>query len=95
MSMALPSWLAIFTRHIDKGKEAFEWSMESTSIIIVAGIAVGLGGIFASMFGFKVLFLFVTGLTVFSALLYLFIRNDVSKRGDGFRSSPEKPVVEP
>lgn len=95
MSMALPSWLAIFTRHIDKGKEAFEWSMETTSISMGAGIAGGLGGIFASMFGFRMLFVFVSGLTIFAALLLLLVQNNISKKGDGFRGAPEKPVVEP
>lgn len=95
MAMTLPSWLAIFTRHIDKGKEAFEWSMETTSISMGAGIAGGLGGIIASIFGFKMLFIFVSGLTIFSAFLLLFVHDNVSKRGDGFVASPEKPVVEP
>ncbi len=95
MAMALPSWLAIFTRHIDKGKEAFEWSMETTSIGAGAGIAGGLGGIIASVFGFKILFIFVSGLTIFAAFLLLFVKNNVSKRGDGFRVASEKPVVEP
>lgn len=95
MAMALPSWLAIFTRHIDKGREAFEWSMETTSISMGAGIAGGLGGIVASIFGFKFLFIFVSALTIIAAILLLFVKNNISKRGDGFRPSPEKPVVEP
>lgn len=94
MAMTLPSWLAIFTRHIDKGKEAFEWSMETTSIGAGAGIAGGLGGIMASMFGFKILFIFVSALTFFSAILLLLIKNNVSVRGDSVVSY-EKPVVEP
>jgi hypothetical protein len=28
MAIATPGWSAIFTRHIDKGKEGFEWSIE-------------------------------------------------------------------
>ncbi len=95
MAMALPSWLAIFTRHIDKGKEAFEWSMETTSIGAGAGIAGGLGGIVASIFGFKILFIFVSALTFFSAILLLLVRNNVSTRGAGIIGSHEKPVVEP
>lgn len=94
MAMALPSWLAIFTRHIDKGKEAFEWSMETTSISMGAGIAGGLGGVVASIFGFKILFVFVSGLTFFAALLLLLVRNNVSKRGDGFKGL-ERPIIEP
>lgn len=95
MAMALPSWLAIFTRHIDKGKEAFEWSMETTSIGAGAGIAGGLGGIVASIFGFKILFIFVSALTLFAAILLLLVKNNVSARGDGGFGSHEKPVVEP
>jgi len=95
MAMALPSWLAIFTRHIDKGKEAFEWSLETTSIGSGAGIAGGVGGIIASLFGFKILFIFLGGLTILATFLLLFIKNDVSKRGDGFIVAQEKPVVEP
>jgi MFS family permease len=95
MAMTLPSWLAIFTRHIDKGKEAFEWSMETTSIGAGAGIAGGLGGVVASIFGFPTLFIFVSGLTFFSAVLLLLVKNTVSARGDSVVISHEKPVVEP
>lgn len=95
MAMALPSWLAIFTRHIDKGSEAFEWSMESTSIGTGAGIAGGLGGIMASVFGFKVLFIFVSVLTFFSTLLILIIKNHITVRKDAVGPTFEKPVVEP
>jgi MFS family permease len=95
MAMTLPAWLAIFTRHIDKGKEAFEWSMETTSIGAGAGIAGGLGGVMASMFGFDLLFIFVSALTAISAFLLLFVKNNVSTKGDGFKIPSEKPVVEP
>jgi MFS family permease len=95
MAMALPSWLAIFTRHIDKGKEAFEWSLETTSIGAGAGIAGGIGGIVAAAFGFKVLLISVSVFTMIAALLYLFIRKDVFVKRDRFRPSMEKPVVEP
>lgn len=95
MAMALPSWLAIFTRHIDKGKEAFEWSMETTSIGAGAGIAGGFGGIIASIFGFPVLFYLVSSLTIFAAFLLLLVRNNVSNKGDGLKAFAEKPTVEP
>ncbi|MDP2664226.1 MAG: hypothetical protein Q8P08_02215, partial [bacterium] len=38
MAMNIPAWTAIFTRHIDRGKEAFEWATRSTAIGIGAGI---------------------------------------------------------
>lgn len=96
MALALPSWLAIFTRHIDKGKEAFEWSLETTSIGAGAGIAGGIGGIMAAAFGFKVVFIFVSALTFISTLLLLVIRKHIyPKIKEGARVSPVKPVVEP
>lgn len=96
MAMALPSWLAIFTRHVDKGKEAFEWGMETSSIGTGAGIAGGLSGILVAALGFRILFLFVSGLTIFAALLLLLIRNNVfSRDGRSVMFSGEKPVIEP
>ncbi len=95
MAMTLPSWLAIFTRHIDKGKEAFEWGMATTSIGTGAGIAGGLGGIMAGVFGFNMLFYFVSMFTLLSAILLLFVKNNVAVRDkDGF-IIPLKSVVEP
>jgi MFS family permease len=96
MAMCLPAWLAIFTRHIDKGKEGFEWGMETASIGTGAGIAGGLSGILVATLGFKVLFIFVSGLTIFSTILLLLIRNHVFARDGHFVIfSGEKPVVEP
>ena len=95
MAMALPSWLAIFTRHIDKGKEAFEWGMETTSISAGAGIAGGLGGIMAGMFGFDMLFIFVSLFTIVSAILLLVIRKDIFTRDKNNVILSTKSVVEP
>ncbi|TSC95122.1 MAG: hypothetical protein CEN87_134 [Parcubacteria group bacterium Licking1014_1] len=96
MSMAFPSWLAIFTRHIDKGKEAFEWSMESTFLSAGAGIAGGLGGILAAVFGFKTIFVIVSTLNVISAIFLIFVKKDISLRDkDSIRAVPVRPFVEP
>jgi len=78
MSLVIPSWMAIFTRHIDRGKEAFEWGLESTAIGIGAGIAAALGGTAASFFGFKIVLILAGVFTIFSAVLLLLIRKDMS-----------------
>lgn len=96
MSLVWPSWLAIFTRHIDKGKEAFEWGMESTFLAVGAGIAGGLGGIIAGAFGFNVVFIFVSALSFLSATLLLFIKSEILPRDkDHVKVVPAKPFVEP
>lgn len=78
MSLVVPSWMAIFTRHIDKGKEALEWGLESTAIGIGAGIAAALGGTAASFFGFEIVLILAGVFTIFSAILLLLVRKDIS-----------------
>jgi MFS family permease len=96
MSMAFPAWLAIFTRHIDKGKEALEWGMESTFLGAGAGIAGGAGGIVASMFGFNVVFVFVSGFTFLAAFLLLFIKDEISPKTKEVKIIPPvRPFIEP
>lgn len=96
MSMMVPSWLAIFTRHIDKGKEALEWGAESTFLGLGAGIAGGVGGIIASKFGFSVVFIFVSSFTFLATILLLFIKDSISLRDKGIKIiSQIRPSVEP
>ncbi len=73
-----PSWAAIFTRHIDKGSEAMEWSTHSTFLGIAAGVAGGIGGVAVSTFGFNAVFIFVSIFTVVSGFLLLVIKDDIS-----------------
>lgn len=71
----VPPFYAIFTRHIDKGKEGFEWSLYS-SFSIGAGTAIGgaLGGIFGTVAGFRIVFL-IAGLLGFIATgIIVFLR---------------------
>ncbi|PJE57516.1 MAG: hypothetical protein COU82_01495 [Candidatus Portnoybacteria bacterium CG10_big_fil_rev_8_21_14_0_10_38_18] len=77
MAMAIPAWPAIFTRHIDRGKEAFEWSLESTAYSFGIGVTGAVGGILVAKFGFNMVF-FIAGFIAFlGGLLPLFIIKDV------------------
>jgi MFS family permease len=94
MSMVIPSWSAIFTRHIDKGREALQWSMESTFLGIGAGIAGGLGGIIASVFGFSTVFICVSSFNIISVIFLLLIKNDISpKNKEAIRAKLVKPFI--
>ena len=73
-----PSWSAIFTRHIDKGREALEWGTHSTFLGFAAGMAGGIGGIAVATFGFNVVFIFVSFFTVISGLLLFAIKEEIS-----------------
>ena len=88
MAMNIPGWCAIFTRHIDKGKEAFEWSTRSTVIGIGAATSGTLGGVFAARFGFDILFIGVAIFVLASALLPFLIYKDIEPKT---RPAPRAP----
>ena len=96
MAMNIPGWTAIFTRHIGKGREAFEWATRSTAIGIGAGAASALGGIVASTFGFNALFIGVGIFVLFSALLPFLIYKDIARKDKASPRVPEaKGLQEP
>lgn len=77
MAMAIPAWGGIFVRHIDKGKEALSWGMESSAIGIGSGIAGILGGLIAKIFGFLPVFILVSVLGIISSLLLFLIAKEI------------------
>ncbi len=95
-AIVVPPYSAIFTRHIDKGREAAEWSLWSTYIGLGAGIAGGLGGIIAGIFGFASVFITVSVLTFIATLLLFLVKDDISARNkEVIRIPLEHKVVEP
>lgn len=60
IAMMNPTFEALYSRGLRKGHEAFEWSVWEGSIhIVLAGAAI-IGGLVASLFGFKMLFILMT-----------------------------------
>jgi MFS family permease len=80
MAMAFSGWTAIFTRHIDQGKEATEWGLDATFVGLGIGISGILGGLIANSFGFQAVFVLVGILGLLSALLLLGILKLISPR---------------
>jgi MFS family permease len=64
------SWPAIFSRHLDKKRFAFDWSLDSGSIGVVMGLTALVGSAVASVVGFKPVFVFASVLS-FAAVLVL------------------------
>jgi len=96
MAMNIPGWCAIFTRHIDKGKEAFEWSTNSTLIGIGAAISGALGGIIAAEFGFNILFLGAGVFALASAFLPFSVYKMLKTKNGVFSGTSEvKEFQEP
>lgn len=95
-ALMFPSWSAIFTRHIDKDREAFEWGSHSTVLGSAAGVAGGIGGITVAFFGFNFVFIFVSVFTLFATAMLLLVREDISPRDKNTPRVPvEKPAMKP
>jgi MFS family permease len=70
--MYVPSWSAIFSRHIAKNRYAVSWSLDSTAIGAGAGLAGFLGGAIANQFGFASVFI-VAAIFSFAAAIVIFL----------------------
>lgn len=80
LAIAIPPWGAIYTRHIDKGKEAKTWSVDSSALGIGAGIAGAVGGVIVTKMGFPALFIGVFILGMISTIILLTMRKNILPR---------------
>jgi len=88
-ALAVPSWFAMFLRHVDRSKEGFEWSIHSSiSYGLGTGGAGALGGILVKLYGFQ--FIFIAGaILVWASLpILLMLRRHLK---DGERPPALKP----
>jgi len=75
-SLYTPSWSGIFSRHLDKDRISFDWSLDSTTVGLSAGITGLLGGIIAENFGFYPVFIIASVFSM-AAVLVLIISPDI------------------
>ena len=80
MSMVITSSYAIFIRNVDKGREAYESSLDSTLLGVGAGFAGAIGGIMAGYIGFQLIFILTGTFTLVSVLFIFLVRKDMSPR---------------
>ena len=83
MAMAFAGSSAIFTRHINKGREATEWGVEATSVGLGIGVSGGLGGLLVASFGFNIVFVLVGAFGFLSAIVLLSALKLISPRSSG------------
>lgn len=78
--MMSPTYLAIFSRHIDRHQESTEWMLRSNVVGLGYAVSTALGGLFAQRFGFQPLLLFMAGLMALGTLVLIFIRRDIKEK---------------
>lgn len=86
MAVSLSGWHAVFTRHIDKGREATEWGIEATTYGFGIGISGVVGGWLVTKFGFEPVLIMVGIMGLIGATILLGLRNEIKGVFDqGFR----------
>jgi len=78
MAMYYGGFQGIYLRSLPKGKEGTAFSLNVSLVSLIGGLAVFLGGTLAYTFGFKLIFILIGILTLFSAIFSLRILKEIS-----------------
>jgi DHA1 family quinolone resistance protein-like MFS transporter len=76
--LAYPTWLGLWSTHLDRNHESYEWSLYATATGIGTAVAAGFGALVAQWLGFRFTFLLV-GLGSSIGYLSLFFLLDAPK----------------
>ena len=79
----IPSYSAIFARHLDKEHRALEFSVDSAAVGIATGIAGLVGSIIVKEWGFNPLFFITAVLSLTAAIIIFYSPDIVFPRGKG------------
>lgn len=63
--LVYPTWLGLFSTHLDRKHESFEWSLYSTMTGLGTAASAAIGAGIAQFFGFQLTFVFVSLLSLF------------------------------
>ena len=95
MSMVIPSSYAIYVRHTDKGKEAYEGALDSTLLGVGVGITGAVGGVLVGIIGFKAIFILVALFTFISSIfIWVSRKGMLPKMPQGVHELPVSPDKE-
>lgn len=79
-ALAFPGWIAMYTRHLDRGHESFEWSLYNTTISVATAITAAIGGYLVEQYGFRSIFLLVGSLGAIGATVLLLNKHKIIRR---------------
>lgn len=68
-AFTFPTYMAIFTRHIDKSKEGTEWGVYFTTTDLASALLAIIGGYVASVQGFPTLIIIIVCASIIGSLL--------------------------
>ncbi len=69
--LVYPTWLGIWTTHLDKTHESYEWTLYSTTVSIGSAITAGIGGVISQFIGFTYTFMVVGVMSMIGVCILL------------------------
>lgn len=78
-AFTFPTYMAIFTRHIDRGKAGTEWGVYYTLVDLTSAAMAIVGGYVASSHGFRSLIIVVVLVSVLGAMMLFPVRKYTRK----------------
>ena len=79
-ALTFPSYMAIFTRHIDRDEEGTEWGFYYTVIDLAGAAAMAVGGAIAYNMGYKPFFITISLLSLASSFWLLAIKKQMKAK---------------
>lgn len=95
LALAFAGWMAIFTRHVNKGKESTEWGFSETTLGLGMGVAGAMGGWLVTKFGFNVVFITVGIFGLAGVAFLLGLRNEIKGVFDSGFKLPIREIFKP
>jgi MFS transporter, DHA1 family, multidrug resistance protein len=88
--IAASSWLSLWSTHLDKHHEGFEWSLYSATVGLGTGLSAFLGGTLATHFGFKFTMFIMGTLAFIGLLILLYLEHKNYNKNLDYISHPKK-----
>lgn len=79
-AFTFPSWMAIFTRHVDHKREGIEWGIYYTLVDVASAGSAAIGGVIANTLGFTPLFVSISAFSLVGSGWLLFSYRAMRKR---------------
>ncbi len=88
-ALRIPSWNAIFTRHIDQGREGATWALDSTTCGYFLSLSTLAGGWMAEKIGFQGVFIFGGIISALGGIFFISLVNSIRKMPGGKKNFQE------
>lgn len=77
VAFTFPSYMAIFTRHIDKSREGTDWGIYFTLTDLSMAVTASIGGVLATTIGYRALIVAVVVVSFLGALIVFPIKSSM------------------